>query len=279
MTWWCSATDAPWSWTWRAYPGVWLVVALLATAYLLWRRRTLGAGRGPWSAQRVATFAIGWLLVWAALDWPIGTLGGGYLASMHTLQWLLLAQVAPPFLLLGVPASAWPADPARGRGAALRAQAGPLPGLLVFNGVLLVTHVPSLTDALMATQMGSFLIDAAWFLSGLALWWPVVAPAPYGRLSDPGKMGYLFAATIVPTAPAAFLTFAEYPVYRLYELAPRVGDIAARSDQQMAGLLMKAIADPIMWVSMGVLFFRWSAAERRAESAEARTRLAAKRAG
>jgi putative membrane protein len=260
VTWWCAATDAPWSWAWRAYPGVWLAVALLMAGYLLWRKRTLAAGRGPWPAQRVALFTLGWLLVWAALDWPIGALGGGYLASMHTLQWLLLAQIAPPLLLLGAPPTAWPAA-----SRFLRAFAGPLPGLLVFNAVLLVTHVPTFTDALMASQLGSFTVDAAWFASGLALWWPVVAPAPYNRLSDPAKMGYLFAATILPTAPAAFLTFAEYPVYRLYELAPRVGEIAARSDQQMAGLLMKAIADPIMWVSMGILFFRWSARERAAE--------------
>ena len=269
MTWWCAATDAPWNWAWRAYPGVWLVMALLATGYYLWRRRTLTEGRGEWPSRRIAFFAAGWLLVWAALDWPIGALGGGYLASMHTLQWLLLAQIAPPFLLLGVPAAGWPADQSGGRGAALRAFAGPLPGLLIFNSVLLITHVPTLTDALMSSQAGSFLIDTLWFLSGLALWWPIVAPAPYGRLREPAKMGYLFAATILPTAPAAFLTFAEYPVYRLYELAPRVADIPARSDQQLAGLLMKAIADPIMWVTMGVLFFRWSARERVEDAAAA----------
>jgi putative membrane protein len=268
VTWWCAATDAPWSWAWRAYPGVWLVMALLAAGYLLWRRRALAAGRGEWSSRHVAFFAAGWLLVWAALDWPIGALGGGYLASMHTVQWLLLSQIAPPFLLLGVPAAGWPADPSRAWGAVLRGLAGPLPGLLIFNSVLLVTHVPALTDALMASQAGSFLVDAAWFMSGLALWWPVVAPAPYGRISEPARMGYLFAATILPTAPAAFLTFAEYPVYRLYELAPRVGEIAARSDQQLAGLLMKAIADPIMWLSMGILFFRWSARERAEDAAE-----------
>ena len=50
------------------------------------------------------TFLFGLLLVWAALDWPIGTLGGGYLASMHSVQWLMLSQVAPPFLILGAAA-------------------------------------------------------------------------------------------------------------------------------------------------------------------------------
>jgi hypothetical protein len=42
----------------------------------------------------------------------------------------------------------------------------------------------------------------------------------------------------------------------------------------MAGLLMKAIADPIMWTSMGIIFFRWSRAERREEEREAAARAA-----
>ena len=43
------------------------------------------------------------LLIWAALDWPIGALGAGYLASVHTLSYILLSLVAPPCLILGVP--------------------------------------------------------------------------------------------------------------------------------------------------------------------------------
>jgi putative membrane protein len=181
--------------------------------------------------------------------------------------------VAPPFLILGVPPDAWrmlAATP--GWKAVLHRAAGGIFGLVVFNAVLLVTHVPSVTDALMASQLGSFTIDAAWFLSGLALWWPVLAPPGIARINEPLKIGYLFAATIVPTVPAAMLTFSGLPVYQLYELAPRVGSIQAHSDQQMAGLLMKAVADPIMWVSMAILFFRWSAMEKRADAIEAATR-------
>lgn len=274
MNWWCSATNTPWSWEWRAYPGVWLIVILLGALYFRSRNRAMAADpRLAWGTGRVFTFLLGWFLVWAALDWPIGTLGSGYLASMHSVQWLMLSQVAPPFLILGVPPDAWRmlgATP--GWKAVLHRAAGGIFGLVVFNAVLLVTHVPSVTDALMASQLGSFTIDAAWFLSGLALWWPVLAPPGIARINEPLKIGYLFAATIVPTVPAAMLTFSGLPVYQLYELAPRVGSIQAHSDQQMAGLLMKAVADPIMWVSMAILFFRWSAMEKRADAIEAATR-------
>jgi putative membrane protein len=274
MNWWCSATNTPWSWEWRPYPGVWLVVFLLGLLYFRSRARAVAADPAMhWDIGRVATGLLGLLLVWAALDWPIGTLGGGYLASMHSLQWLLLSQVAPPFLLLGVPPDAWRRLGATGRWKGiLHRAAGGIFGLVAFNVVLLLTHVPAVTDTLMATQLGSFAIDAAWFLSGLALWWPVLAPPGIARLNEPLKIGYLFAATIVPTVPAAMLTFSERPLYQLYELAPRVGSIQAHNDQQMAGLLMKAVADPIMWVSMAILFFRWSAMEKRADDIEAAAR-------
>jgi putative membrane protein len=250
---------------------------LLALVYYVGRTRALRARPGEasrWGAGRVATFLVGWLLVWAALDWPIGALGAGYLASLHAVQWLFLAQIAAPFLILGVPPWAWErlAASSPRRNAFMRRVAGPLVGLVTFNVIMLTTHVPAVADFLMASQLGAFVVDAAWFTSGLALWWPVLAPPSLARMSEPAKLAYLFGATILPTVPAAFLTFADHPAYRLYELAPRVHGITAASDQQTAGLIMKGVADPVMWLAMALVFFRWSALERRADAREAAAR-------
>ena len=40
MTWWCAATRLPWSWSPRAYPGVWAFMATLAVAGVVAVRRT-----------------------------------------------------------------------------------------------------------------------------------------------------------------------------------------------------------------------------------------------
>jgi putative membrane protein len=260
MTWWCAATGLPWSWAWRAYPGVWVFVALLVG--LFWRFARPPKGD---PARRFATsmFLIGAVLIWAALDWPIGTLGGGYLASIHSVQFVLLALVAPPFVLLGLrpaltarltnPAGGWP-----------RRLAHPLAGFAIYNVILLTTHVPAIVDSLMATQWGSFMVDMAWIGGGMALWWPVIAPQSLIRISPPLQMGYLFAQTVPATLPAAFLTFADYPMYRLYEFAPRVHPmLTPANDHQTAGLVMKVIGDPVIWIGLTVVFFRWANAERR----------------
>lgn len=255
MTWWCSATGLPWTGEWRWYPGVWLFILVLLVAYLRFGR-VGGKGRSP-----DLLFGIGLLLVWAALDWPLGALGG-YLASAHAGQFILLSLAAPPFLLLGLRPRL-----AQGRTVGwLRVAAHPATGLIGYNLVMMVTHIPGVVDQLMPTQGGSFAIDLLWLLAGGLLWWPVCAPATYRRISPPLQMGYLFLQTIPGILPAAFLVFSSYPLYRLYELAPRVtAALPPGYDHQVAGLLMKVVGDPLIWIGIAVIFFRWAHAERRAD--------------
>ena len=213
--------------------------------------------------MRLVGPATGLVLLWLALDWPAGVLGAGYLLSIHTTQYVTITLVALPLLLIGVPPEFRP------RGRISRFMAGPAPGLLGYTAVMAVTHVPSVSDTLMATQAGSLIIDLAWIAGAVALWWPVLAPEGVVRLSPPLRVGYLFLATIPPTIPAAFMVFSDYPLYATYELAPRVHGIAAGTDQQTAGLIMKAGADPLLWVAMAIVFFKWQRAE---EASERRAR-------
>ena len=267
MNWWCSATGAEWTWQWKPYPGVWLFVSALVAGYVAVQTRLLRAHPSmAWPGWRTALYLLGALFLWLATDWPVGALGAGYLLSAHTVQYLLLALMGPALLLLGFPG--WAAELARNTpaGRLLQALVRPLPSLLAFNAILFVTHVPSVVDGLMPLQLGSLAIDLSWLVGGLWFWWPVLGPESEGGLSPMGRIGYLFASTIPPTVPAAFLTFADYPLYGLYELAPRVG-LSAHDDQQLAGLVMKFGADPVIWLAMAVVFFRWQAEQSPAAAA------------
>ena len=277
MQWWCSATGQPWTWEWRAYPGVWVFVALLALAYWFRSRRAatgrpLGAHqRDPGARESFRTeppsrvqqtwFLTGIVSIWLALDWPIGALGAGYLASFHTVTYVLLVMAAPPCLILALPTS-WIRQ-AMSRPFLNRVfwYAGrPWVGLAAFDTILLITHIPAVVDTLMVTQTGALLVDLSWLVGGGLLWWPVMGPSPdVVQIGRPLKMAYLFASTLVPIIPSAFLTFAEFPFYRTYELAPRIFDsLTAQQDQQVAGLLMKVVGDLPVWFGFGVIFFRWA---------------------
>jgi len=262
MQWWCSARGVAWSWTWRPYPGVWLFVGALLVGYLL-----LAGGRsaGP---RRRATFLGGLALLWIALDWPVGALGAGYLASIHMVQFLLIALVAPPLLLMGL--SPEHLERWRGRSwfAAIRGITVPLVALLLFNTIVVATHWPGLVDALMTSQVGSFVLDASWLAGGLIFWWPVVCPVPRRPRFPFGiKMGYLIACTVLMTLPYVFLTFADLPFYATYELAPPVGVLSARDDQRLAGLIMRIGGGTILWTAAGILFWLWYREENREENA------------
>jgi cytochrome c oxidase assembly factor CtaG len=263
LTWWCSASDAPWEWVWKPYPGVWLLVLLLLLGYRRALRRAEERDPGVRSAGnlRVASYLGGVLTIWLATDWPLGALGASYLLAVHTVSFILLALVAPPLLLLGWPAIEQEPSTSSIR-KAIRLTTRPLLTLSIFNVVLLVTHLPPVVDGLMPLQLGAFAIDMAWLLAGLAFWFPVVRLGDSGEiLSHPKRMLYLFAGTLLPTVPAAFMIFSNYPIYGLYELAPRVHDITARDDQQVAGLTMKIIGDLPFWLAFGLVFFRWAREE------------------
>jgi putative membrane protein len=260
MTWWCSASGNAWSWTWRAYPGIWLFVGLLAAGYFAWRRK---AG-GPVPGRSLLWGVLGLLAVWGALDWPLGLLGAGYLASAHAVSYLLLSFIAPPLLIAGLPPGAIERALAeRPWGILLRLAARPSIALAGYSAALLISHIPDVVDSALSSQFGSMIIDLAWLGTGLLLWWPVMAPAQVSRLSRPLKMLYLFLSTLPSIIPSAFLTFSDYPLYSVYELAPRVFALNAHDDQQLAGLTMKILGDVPIWIAFAVVFFRWAGEEQR----------------
>lgn len=263
MQWWCSAQNVAWEWKWQAYPGVWAFVAVIAAAYVMAVRHAGRVARVEARTKHGATFAAGVFLLWVALDWPVGALGAGYLASVHMVQFLLLALLAPPLLLLGTPRLLYAQlEEARWCRGLLSDVTHPLVTLAAFNLVVAVTHWPAVVDALMPRQLGSFVIDVAWLAGGLALWWPVVAPVPRRSwLGYPAKMAYLVANTMPSTAFFVYLAFSEFPRYATYELAPPVSGISARADQQVAGFLMKLGGGLVLWTAISILFYRWYRSE------------------
>ncbi|MEJ2538533.1 MAG: cytochrome c oxidase assembly protein [Gemmatimonadota bacterium] len=255
MQWWCAAQGVPWSWDWQAYPGVWLFALMLVGVFRLARRRYPETDRPRFRAWM---YGLGVAALWVALDWPVGALGAGYLASVHMVQYLLIAMIAPPLLLMGVPRGLYRALANGLLGTPLRVLSHPISAVIVFVSIMAWTHWPPVVDTLMVSQIGSFVLDFVWLLSGLVFWWPVVAPEPQRSwLTEPAKVGYLIAATLVNTGVFAYLTFSPLPLYATYELAPPVSGLSTRDDQLVAGLLMKMGGAVILWTAISIIFFRW----------------------
>ena len=261
MQFWCSATNTAWTWNWTAYPGVWAFVLLLGFGLSRWNRRGAEqAGIAPSALHPLAI--VGLLLLWVALDWPLGALGAGYLASVHMLQFILIGLLAPAALLAGVtPAAAQLAE--RGRAAPILARlTRPVTALILFNAIVLLTHLPPVVDGLMPSQLGSMLIDLLWLVGGLLFWWPVMLASPaQPQFVPPLRMLYLVVGLMfspVMFGLVGFMVYAERPLYGIYELAPPFAAITSRDDHQLAGVLMSVVGATVAFVGLSVIFFRWS---------------------
>ncbi len=262
MSWWCAAQGSTWEWSWQPYVGVWLMVAVLVIARLA-AGNLLQFPDPERKNGALAVYLAGVFALWLAADWPIGPLGAGYLLSVHTIQYMLFAFVAPPLLISGTPTLLL-RGLIRPRWAHQLAWtlSRPLIAFAFFNIGLLATHLPGVVDGFTTSQLGSFAVDMSWLAAGLVFWWPILGPLPeLEPMPYPGRIVYLIANIFIPTVPAAFLTFARYPIYSLYELAPPVGGLSAIEDQQIAGLIMKTVGGFIVLGIASVLFFNWSRSE------------------
>jgi cytochrome c oxidase assembly factor CtaG len=259
VQWWCSARGMPWDGSWQAYPGVWLFVIAVGALFWSLRKRSEGQTVKP-SNRQTLFFPAALLALWLTLDWPVGPLGAGYLAWIHSVQFLMLAMVVPPLLLLGLDRARIASLLARHAAfeASLRRVTQPLFAIVLFGVTMVLTHLPNIVDTLMATQPGAFALDFAWLVVGLIFWWPVIIRVPARPHFPPlVQMLYVFFGTQPHLYIAMWLLGADYPSYGTYELAPRITSLSAITDQQIAGALMLAFGATYVLGVITVLFFRW----------------------
>ena len=250
-------------WRWQPHPEVWLLVGgvILLAIYAL---RVVGpkvvpAGTPVISRSQLAWLGLGVVLLWFASDWPMHDIAEEYLFSVHMTQHMLLTFAVPPVFLLATPE--WLARLVLGHGRVKRAFykiARPVPAAVAFNALQLLTHWPGVVNTSVENALVHYVVHAALVSTAFLLWIPVCGPLPELRISYPAQMLYLFVTSIVPTVPAAWLTFAEGSVYSAYDIPQRLGDISVTTDQQAAGLIMKLVAGGFLWLIITIRFFQWA---------------------
>ena len=256
-------------WEFRLHWDVSLVLATVAVAYVVALKRWMGpAERAETTQVEKLSFFTGLAITWLAADWPIHDISENYLFSMHMVQHTLFSLVAPPLILLGLPAPLLRKmlRPVIG---AVRFFTRPLIAFALFNLVIVVTHWPPVVNTSVAVGPIHLGVHLLLVFSSLVMWWVVVSPLPeLPSLSPPGKMLFLFGQSILPTVPASFLTFASTPIYEAYANAPRLWGISAVTDQMVAGLIMKIGGGLLLWSVIALLFFKWYANEQKDEQDE-----------
>ncbi len=251
-------------WRWQAHPEVWFLVGAVVLLGW-WAARVIGPkvvppGEPVTTPFQRRTFVAATLLLLASADWPVHDIAEDHLYAVHMLQHMLITFIVPPLFLLAMPA--WLARLLvleGGSGARLlRRMTHPVVAGVLFNALTALTHWSGVVQ--LSADSGAFHygVHVALFASALLMWTPVVAPLPELRLSPPGQMLYLFLMSVIPTIPAAWLTFAEGTVYRHYDDGFELWGVTVRSDQQAAGLIMKLLGGFFLWTIIIVKFFGYS---------------------
>jgi cytochrome c oxidase assembly factor CtaG len=257
---------------WTAEPTVFVGIAVLGALYLLgWRRgRATGSVHRP-GYGRLALFAAGLLSVLAALVSPIDSLGDQLLV-MHMVQHILLLDIAPILLILGLTKGLL--RPATRRLTNLERRAGfiahPVFAVVAYAGLMWVWHVPAMYDAALHHSGIHVLEHVCFAAAGGLYWWHVLSPIRGRmRLGGMGPVAYMVSTKLLVGILGVALAFAPHSFYPFYEHHPHYWGLSPRDDQNMAGLLMALEQSIVMGVALVWLFVRMlSESEREAQRTE-----------
>lgn len=253
-------------WTeWHFDPWVLLLLAALTVAYAVgWQRLRRRGGREYATIPRAIAFLAGINTLVLALVSPLHHLGMDYLLSAHMSQHMMVGDIAPILLCLGVygPIRLFAVP-----GPVLRWAGGPRMRPVIhwlsrprtaFGAWVLATgvwYIPGVYEASLENGALHYFMWFTIFITGVGVWSHILAMVPHMRMSHAQRAGYavglLFAGMFV--SEFLFLNDPLYTMYveqpdRLFGLSPEADQIRASltmTGEQMITLLLAATL--IMW--------------------------------
>jgi putative membrane protein len=230
-----------------------IVIAALVAAAVIYRRVYLrAAARSSTSAPGAGhwvPYSAGLVVLAISLLSPLDAIGDKYLLSAHMMQHVLLSDIAPALLVLGLRAPVLPLGLSReamlalapsGRSGKLIARmTSPWVAVPLWALATWVWAIPVVFDFAAQHSVVHAIEHATLFYTGLAMWWLIVDPLPRARLRPNGERLALLGFTRIASAAVCLpLTWMATTQYSLYASAPRAYGMSAITDQRIAGASM-----------------------------------------
>ncbi len=247
-------------------------VAALALLYIVgWRRGRATGSRHKPGFGRLSLFALGLLTILAALVSPIDGLGD-QLIVMHMVQHILLLDIAPILLILGL--NKVLLRPATRRVQALERRAGylshPAFAVLCYVGFMWAWHTPAMYDAALGNTTVHAFEHLCFAAAGTLYWWHLLSPIRNRhRLTGLGPVGYMVSTKLLVGLLGIVLAFAPASFYPFYQHHPHYWGLSPAEDQSMAGLAMALEQSVVMGIALVVVFVQMlTESEREAQRQE-----------
>jgi putative membrane protein len=253
-----AAAGSPYRWSLE--PGVLAAIVTAAGVYA-WRLRQLG-DRGELTGTdwlRATAFAGGLAVLLLALVSPIDSLGEERLFSVHMAQHLLLVDIVPILVLLGL--SRRIARPlvrrARPIEQSLGVVAGPITALVLLVAVIWGWHLRVTYELALNHAWVHQLEHMSFPAAGIGFWWYVIEPVPARHgMRGMSMLAYLASAKLLLGALGVALAFSPDSIYGAYENAPRTWGLSAVEDLNIGGLVMLLEQSIVLLIFFAILFVR-----------------------
>ncbi len=243
---------------WSLDPGAIGAVAAIGLAYGL-RVRTLRRGRRPVRPLKQASFYTGLAILLAALVSPIDQIGENRVFYVHMVQHLMLGDLAPLAIVLGLSGPILRpvlALPGIGR---LRVLAHPLVALPLWAIAFYAWHVPALYQAALEDPTVHVLEHLCFFWTGLLMWAVVIEPIPGPAWFGTGaKAAYVLLVRALGAVLGTIFIWAGQPLYPDYAAGERLWGISPLTDQTIGGAIMFTEGATITLIVFAWLFLRWA---------------------
>jgi cytochrome c oxidase assembly factor CtaG len=263
--------------SWSFDPVLWIVLVAAGTFYVTMLRRVhrrtgKEVGPGHWLPYFCG---LGVLLV--ALGSPIDTIGDSWLLWAHMVQHVLIADIAPPLLLLGIRAPVLPLGMPK---AALRRLAhrgwlgrfwgvatNPWVALPAWAAATWIWAIPAVFDFAAQHTVVHVIEHLTLFYTGLALWWLIITPLPSER-RDSGwvRLAYLGFSRLASAVVCLPLTWLGTSLYSQYATGPHAYGMNAVTDQRLAGATMCLLEFLVFGIGVAVVFIDALGRDERAQA-------------
>jgi cytochrome c oxidase assembly factor CtaG len=266
-------------------PAVILLLAGAAALYVRALRVLAGRGVRVGRLQQAAWWT-GLALTALALLGPFDGWGEEAM-SAHMAQHLLVADLAAPFLLVGLrnPVLAFylprqalvPLARSRLR-AAFRKLRRPPVAIGVYVLVLYGWHTPVLFEGALRHDLLHALQHESFVVAAVLVWWPALEPQRRRLRGELWKAAHIVGARFSGMFLGMFFILARTPIYAGWygEAGERLFGLGPLTDQQVAGALMLFLDAATMLFAVAFFFFRSAQDHDRAETREReRARLGA----
>jgi len=275
---------------WSPFFLVFMLAVATLYSFLVGPWRYPFRGSEPVTIGRQIAFYLSVVLLYAVHGGPL-SLMGHLMFTFHMTDMAISYILVPPILLYGVPAWMWRALLSLPIWKPFRFLGKPLIGLLLFNLMFSVYHLPNIHDWIMVHYFVHSLYYVGLLLTALLNWWHVSAPVPeWAELTPLRRLGFIFLNSLLLTPACVLIIFASGPLFSVYNdpqawaeamrycvssssaalLAEFNGPgffsvLTPHEDQQLGGIIMKLLQEFVNIWALFTVFMQWYRKERAQE--------------